>query len=122
MKLSQSLKAGFLTALFLLSSCATTKYSDDLYKNDYTKLKTGRTYSFSLKDSSKKQKMIFMSTDSENITGFVSSKDSTQVSLSKSNVTAVRDQTKARVTAGAVVIGAAAVGALVLSSTRATSN
>ncbi|WP_262919072.1 hypothetical protein [Chryseobacterium daecheongense] len=39
--------------------------------------------------------------------------------IPKSNVAAVKDRSKARVVAGATVIGAAGVAALVLSSTRA---
>lgn len=119
MKAAVLLKSSLLTSLFVITSCATTKYSEDVSKNDYSNLEAGRMYIVTLKDGSKKQKMLFRNVEGDNIVGTAGKKDSTEVIIPKSNVAAVKDRSKARVVAGATVIGAAGVAALVLSSTRA---
>jgi hypothetical protein len=119
MKAAVLLKSSLLTSLFVISSCATTKYSEDVSKNDYSNLEAGRMYIVTMKDGSKKQKMLFRNVEGDNIIGTAGKKDSTEVIIPKSNVAAVKDRSKARVVAGATVIGAAGVAALVLSSSRA---
>ncbi|WP_294211663.1 hypothetical protein [uncultured Chryseobacterium sp.] len=119
MKASVLFKSSLLTSLFVISSCATTKYTEDISKNDYSNLEAGKMYVVTLKDGSKKQTMLFRNVEGDNIVGTAGKKDSTVVIIPKSNVSAVKDRSKARVTAGAVVIGAAGVAALVLSSSRA---
>lgn len=118
MKASVLLKSSLLTSLFVISSCATTKYSEDTAKNDYSNLEAGRMYTVMMKDGSKKQKMLFRNVDGDNLIGTAGKKDSTVVTIPKSNVAAVKDSRKAGITTGAVVIGAAGVAALVLSATR----
>ncbi|WP_419869090.1 hypothetical protein [Chryseobacterium sp. CT-SW4] len=119
MKAAVLLKSSLLTSLFVVSSCATTHYTGDVEKNNYSNLEAGRTYVFTMKDGSKKQKMLFRNIQGDNIIGTVSKKDSTVVSIPKANVAASKDRAKANVTAGAFVIGAAGVAALVVSATRA---
>ncbi|RMZ61015.1 hypothetical protein D1632_03335 [Chryseobacterium nematophagum] len=119
MKASLLLKSSLLTSLFVISSCATTKYTEDVSKNDYSNLAAGRTYVIMMKDGSKNQKMLFRNVDGDNLIGTAGKKDSTQVIIPKADVAAVRDTRKARTTAGAVVIGAAGVAALVISASRA---
>ncbi|ASW75087.1 hypothetical protein IQ37_00475 [Chryseobacterium piperi] len=119
MKVSVLLKSSFLTSLFLISSCATTKYSEDVSKNNYSNLEAGRVYIVTMKDGSKKQKMLFRNVQGDNIAGTTGKKDSTEVIIPKANVAAVKDRSRARVTAGAVVIGAAAAAAIVISASRA---
>ncbi|MFP7656842.1 MULTISPECIES: hypothetical protein [Chryseobacterium] len=119
MKASVLLKSSLLTSLFLISSCATTKYSEDISKNNYSNLEAGRIYIVTMKDGSKKQKMLFRNIQGDNIVGTVGKKDSTEVIIPKSNVAAVKDRSRARVTGGAVLIGAAAAAAIVVSASRA---
>ncbi|MCW3160428.1 hypothetical protein [Chryseobacterium oryctis] len=119
MKASVLLKSSLLTSLFVISSCATTKYSEDVAKNDYSNLQAGRMYTVMMKDGSKNQKMLFRNVDGNNIIGTAGKKDSTEVIIPKSNIAAVRDNKKAAITTGAAVIGAAGVAAIVLSSSRA---
>ena len=119
MKASVLLKSSLLTSLFVISSCATTKYTQDVAKNDYSNLQAGRTYVVTMRDGSKNQRMLFRNVDGDNLVGTAGKKDSTVVTIPKSNVAAVRDSRKARTTAGAVVIGAAGVAALVISASRA---
>jgi len=119
MKASVLLKSSLLTSLFVISSCATTKYTDDTAKNNYSNLEAGRMYTVMMKDGSKNQKMLFRNVDGNNLIGTAGKKDSTEVIIPKSNVAAVRDIRKARTTAGAVVIGAAGVAALVISASKA---
>ncbi|WEK69088.1 MAG: hypothetical protein P0Y62_14710 [Candidatus Chryseobacterium colombiense] len=119
MKASVLLKSSLLTSLFVISSCATTKYTDDIAKNNYSNLEAGRMYTVMMKDGSKNQKILFRNVDGNNLIGTAGKKDSTEVIIPKANVAAVRDIRKARTTAGAVVIGAAGVAALVISASKA---
>ncbi|WP_326981848.1 hypothetical protein VUJ46_16660 [Chryseobacterium sp. MYb264] len=119
MKASVLLKSSLLTSLFVISSCATTKYTEDTSKNDYSNLQAGRMYTVKMKDGSKSQKMLFRNIDGDNLIGTAGKKDSTEVIIPKADVAAVRDNKKAAITTGAVVIGAAGVAAIVLSSSRA---
>ncbi|MPS64159.1 MULTISPECIES: hypothetical protein [Chryseobacterium] len=119
MKASVLLKSSLLTSLFVISSCATTKYTDDIAKNNYSNLEAGRMYTVMMKDGSKNQKILFRNVDGNNLIGTAGKKDSTEVIIPKANVAAVRDIRKARTAAGAVVIGAAGVAALVISASRA---
>ncbi|MBK1894452.1 hypothetical protein [Chryseobacterium paridis] len=119
MKASVLLKSSLLTSLFLISSCATTKYSEDVSKNNYSNLEAGRIYIVTMKDGSKKQKMLFRNIQGDNIIGTAGKKDSTEVIIPKANVAAVKDRSRARVAGGAVLIGAAAAAAIVVSASRA---
>lgn len=122
MKFSLSLKSALLPILFIFSSCATTKYSDNVANNNYTNLKTGRPYSFTLKNGGKKEKMYFFQTKGDSIYGFKSKKDSTVVVLPKSSVSEAKDLKKASFSTAAVAIGAVGAAAIIISSTRATHN
>lgn len=119
MRASVLLKSSLLTSLFVLSSCATTKYSEDISKNNYSNLEAGRMYTVTMRDGSKSQKMLFRNIDGDNLIGTAGKKDSAEVIIPKSNVVSVKDRFRARVAGGAVVIGAAAVAAIVISSSRA---
>ncbi|WP_294290401.1 hypothetical protein [uncultured Chryseobacterium sp.] len=108
-----------MTSLFVISSCATTKYSMDTAKNDYSNLQAGKMYTVMMRDGSKNQKMLFRNVEGDNLIGTAGRKDSTVVTIPKANVAAVRDSRKAGMATGAVVIGAAGVAALVFSASRA---
>ncbi|REC51698.1 MULTISPECIES: hypothetical protein [Chryseobacterium] len=119
MKASVLLKSSLLTSLFVISSCATTKYSMDTAKNDYSNLEAGKVYTVMMRDGSKNRKMLFRNVEGDNLIGTKGKKDSTVVTIPKANVAAVRDSRKARITTGATIIGAAGVAALVFSASRA---
>jgi hypothetical protein len=119
MKASVLLKSSLLTSLFVISSCATTKYSMDISKNDYSNLEAGKVYTVMMRDGSKNQKMLFRNVVGDNLIGTKGKKDSTVVTIPKANVAAVRDSRKARIATGATIIGAAGVAALVFSASRA---
>lgn len=122
MKLSLSFKSVLLALLFILSSCATTEYSNNVAANNYTNLKSGRPYTFTLNNGAKKQKMYFFQTKGDSIYGFKSKKDSTVVALSKASVTSAKDLRKASLSTAAIAIGAAGAAAIIISSSRATHN
>lgn len=119
MRASVLLKSSLLTSLFVISSCATTKYSMDTAKNDYSNLQAGRMYTVMMRDGSKNQKMLFRNVEGDQLIGTAGKKDSTVVTIPKANVAAVRDSRKSSIATGAVVIGAAGVAALVFSASRA---
>lgn len=119
MKASVLLKSSLLTSLFLVSSCATTKFSENVSQNNYSTLEAGKVYVFTLKDGSKKQKMLFRNVQGDNLIGTAGKKDSTEVIIPKSNVVSAKDKSKSNVTTGAVIIGAAAAAAIVISASRA---
>ncbi|AKK72799.1 hypothetical protein HX13_15095 [Chryseobacterium sp. P1-3] len=119
MKASVLLKSSLLTSLFVVSSCATTKYSEDISKNNYSNLEAGKIYVVTMRDGSPKQKILFRNVMGDNLVGTAGKKDSTEVIIPKAKVAAVKDRSKARILAGATVIGAAGVAALVISSSRA---
>lgn len=119
MKASVLLKSSLLTGLFVISSCATTKYTEDISKNNYSNLEAGKIYVVTPRDGSKKQTILFRNIDGENIIGTAGKKDSAEVVIPKSNIASVKDRSKARVAGAGVVIGAAGVAALVISSMRA---
>lgn len=119
MKASVLLKSSLLTTLFVISSCATTKYSEDISKNNYSNLEAGKMYVVTSRDGSKKQTILFRNVDGDNIIGTAGKKDSTEVVIPKSNVASVKDRSKARVAGGAVIIGAAGAAAIVISALRA---
>ncbi|WP_228409291.1 hypothetical protein [Chryseobacterium sp. HMWF001] len=108
-----------MTSLFVISSCATTKYSMDTAKNDYSNLEAGKVYTVMMRDGSKNQKMLFRNVEGDNLIGTKGKKDSTVVTIPKANVAAVRDSRKAGIATGATIIGAAGVAALVFSASRA---
>lgn len=91
----------------------------DTAKNDYSNLEAGRMYTVMMRDGSKSQKMLFRNVEGDNIIGTAGKKDSTVVTIPKSNVAAVRDSRKAKINTAGVVIGAAGVAALVISASRA---
>ncbi|REC48950.1 hypothetical protein [Chryseobacterium pennipullorum] len=119
MKASVLLKSSLLTSLFVITSCATTKYSEDISKNNYSNLEAGKVYKITMRDGSPKQKILFRNVVGDNIVGTAGKKDSTEVVIPKANVAAVKDSRKARIAVGATVIGAAGVAALIISSSRA---
>lgn len=119
MKAPVLLKSALFSTLFIISSCATTKYSENVSTNNYSNLQAGKIYVVTPRDGSKKQKILFRNVDGDNIIGTAGKKDSTEVIIPKSNVASVKDRSKARVVAGATVIGAAGVAAIVISSLRA---
>lgn len=122
MRASVLIKSSLLTSLFVISSCATTKYSEDISQNNYSNLKTGKIYIVEKKDGSAKEKILFKNIVGDNIVGTKGKKDSTEVTIPKSAIASVKDRSVARVTGGAVVIGAAAVAAIAISSSRADKN
>lgn len=119
MKLPLSIKSTFLVLLFLLSSCATVKYGEDVTKNNYSNLQTGKNYVFTMRDGAAKQKMVFSRITGDQILGFANKKDSTMISIPKSSVSEVKDVKKATATIAGIALGTAAVGALIITSSRA---
>ncbi|MGL6127998.1 hypothetical protein BBI01_15905 [Chryseobacterium artocarpi] len=119
MKASVLLKSSLLTSLFVITSCATTKYSEDISKNNYSNLEAGKVYKVTMRDGSPKQKILFRNIVGDDLVGIAGKKDSTEVIIPKSNVAAVKDTRKARIAVGATIIGAAGVAAIVISSSRA---
>ena len=118
MKTPLSVKSTLLCGLFILSSCGTIKFSDDVKEKQFGDLQTGRMYSFKLKNAAQ-QKMVFSRLTDSEIIGFANKRDSTIVTVAKDNVLEARDTKKSTVVTVASVIGAAAAGALVISSLRA---
>jgi hypothetical protein len=118
MKRQLPLTSILFAGLLLLSSCATTKYAEDLSKNDYSQLLSGKSYSFSLRDSKLKQKMKFNQIKNDSIIGYTGKKDSVRISLAKGNVTGVRDNTKHTVTTVGAAIGVAAAVLIGVSASR----
>lgn len=121
MKLSLSIKSTLLSASVLLSSCATTKYSDNPSQNNYYNLKTGAPYSLGLRDG-KSQKMIFQRISNDSILGFTSKNDSTIVAVHKNNVATAKNLRASTMGTAAIAIGLAGAAAIAVSSSRATSN
>lgn len=119
MKAPVLLKSALFSTLFIISSCATTKYSENISTNNYSNLQAGKIYVVTPRDGSKKQKILFRNVHGDNIIGTAGKKDSTEIIIPKSNVASVKDRSKARVVGGAAVIGAAGVAAIVISSLRA---
>jgi hypothetical protein len=66
MKASVLLKSSLLTSLFVISSCATTKYSDDISKNNYSNLEAGKVYTVMMRDGSK-TKILFRNVVGDNL-------------------------------------------------------
>lgn len=122
MRASVLLKSSLLTSLIVISSCATTTYSEDISQNNYSNLQAGKIYIVNKKDGSEKETILFRNIDGDNIIGTKGKKDSTEVVIPKSNIESVKDRSKARVVGGAIVIGAAATAAIVISSMRADKN
>lgn len=119
MKISLSAKSLLLTAAFVFSSCATTKYNDDVSLNNYSNLLSGRSYTFKLKNSKVGQRMIFTDVQNDSIIGYVSKKDSSRIALAKTNVMEVKDNRKANTAIAGGVIGVLGVAAIVVSASRA---
>lgn len=119
MKVSTILKSTFLTSLFVVSSCATTKYSEDVNRNSYTNLHPGKKYVFKMRDGSKSETLIFHHINGDKIYGVKNKKDSVETSIEKAKVLSAKDKSKAAITTGAVVIGAAGAAALVIGASRA---
>ncbi|KNB62396.1 MULTISPECIES: hypothetical protein [Chryseobacterium] len=119
MRASVLLKSSLFTGLFVVSSCATTKYSENISTNNYSNLEAGKIYVVTPRDGSKKQTILFRNINGDNIIGTAGKKDSTEVVIPKSNIASVKDRSQARVVGGAAVIGAAGVAAIVISSLRA---
>lgn len=119
MKASVLLKSSLLTGLFILSSCATTKYSENISTNNYSNLEAGKMYVVTPRDGSKKQTILFRNISGDNVIGTAGKKDSAEIVIPKANIASVKDRSKGRVLGGAVVIGAAGVAAIVISALRA---
>ncbi|WP_312075157.1 hypothetical protein [Chryseobacterium sp.] len=122
MRASVLLKSSLLTGLFMISSCATTTYSEDISQNNYSNLQAGKIYFVNKKDGSPRETILFRNVDGDNIIGTKGKKDSTEVVIPKSNIESVKDRSIGRVTTGAIVIGTAAAAAIVISSMRADKN
>ncbi len=122
MRLSLSSKSILLAGVFALSSCATTKYSDDVNQNNFSNLRAGKPYSFKLKNSTETKKMLFSNLTADSIIGYSTKRDSTRISLAKKNVRESKDLRNAKIQTAAYVIGAVGVAAIVISSSKATSN
>jgi len=122
MRASVLLKSSLLTGLFMISSCATTNYSEDISQNNYSNLQAGKIYFVNKKDGSPRETILFRNVDGDNIIGTKGKKDSTEVVIPKSNIESVKDRSIGRVTTGAIVIGTAAAAAIVISSMRADKN
>ncbi len=122
MRLSLSAKCILLTGAFLFSSCATTKYSSDMKENNFANLRSGRPYTFKLKNSTVSKKMIFSNLTKDSIIGYSKSKDSTRIAIAKANVTESKDLKKATIQTAAIAIGAVGAAAIIISSSRATKN
>jgi len=119
MKASVLLKSSLFTGLLVISSCATTKYSENISTNNYSNLEAGKIYVVTPRDGSKKQTILFRNINGDNIIGTAGKKDSAEIVIPKANIASVKDRSKARVVGGAAVIGAAGVAAIVISSLRA---
>ncbi len=113
MKSKFKLLSFLLGAYFVLYSCsATTKYSSEIAKNNYSNLRTGKTYSFKMNDGSSRQKMVFTRVTKDSIIGMANKKDSTIVAVAKSNVIEAKDVTQSTINTTALVIGGTAAAAL----------
>ncbi len=106
-----------LSVLLLFSSCATTKYSDNSAKNNYSNLQAGKTYVFTTKDKSH-TKMVFNSIKDGAILG--TTKSGEHISLSQSDIVSSRDSRKGLINTLAVLIGATGIAALLVGSSRTT--
>lgn len=119
MKASVLLKSSLLTSLFVISSCATTKYSENIQGNNYSNLEAGKTYVFSMRDGSKRQKLLFRNIKGDTIIGMAGKKDSAEIKIPKSAVASAKDVRKGTIATAGVVIGAAGAAAIVISALRA---
>lgn len=122
MRIALSTKSILVACAFIFSSCATTKYADDVNQKNFSDLKSGRPYSFKLVNSTVSKKMIFSNITKDSIIGYSTKKDSTRIAIAKSNVVQSKDLKKGRIGTAAVVIGVAGAAAILISTTRATSN
>ncbi|MBW8358526.1 MAG: hypothetical protein K0M63_01845 [Weeksellaceae bacterium] len=122
MRLSLSAKSILLTGTFVFSSCATTKYSDDVNQNNFSNLRAGKPYSFKLKNSTETKKMLFSNLTKDSIIGYSTAKDSTRISLAKANVRESKDIRTAKIQTAAYVIGAVGVAAIAISASKASAN
>lgn len=118
MKLPLSIKSSLLVLLFTLSSCATVKYGDDPERNNYSNLQTGKNYVLTMKDGGK-QKILFSRITDSDIIGFTSKKDSTIVTIPKGSVKQSKDVKVANAKLVGGIVGAAAVTALIITSSKA---
>ena len=122
MRLSLSVKSVLVTCAFIFSSCATTKYPEDNNQKNFSNLRTGRPYSFKLKDSKETQKMIFSNLSKDSIIGYSTRKDSTRIAIAKSSVIQSKDIKKSTISTVAIAIGTVGAAAIILGSSRATGN
>ncbi len=122
MRLSLSAKSVLVAAAFIFSSCATTKYPDDVNQKNFSNLRSGKPYSFKLKGSSERKKIVFSNLTKDSIIGYSTNKDSLRIAIAKSNVTESKDVKKSTISTAAIAIGTVGVAAIILSSTRATKN
>lgn len=122
MRLSLSAKSVLVAAAFFFSSCATTKYPEDVNQKNFSDLRSGRPYSFKLNQSTESKKMIFSNLTKDSIIGYSTKRDSTRIAIAKANVREAKDIKKSTISTAAVAIGAVGAAAIILSSTRATSN
>ncbi len=66
--------------------------------------------------------MLFSNLTADSIVGYSTKRDSTRISIAKKNVKESKDLRNAKIQTAAYVIGAVGVAAIVISSTKATSN
>ena len=91
-------------------------------ENNFANLRSGRPYTFKLKNSTVSKKMIFSNLTKDSIIGYSKSKDSTRIAIAKANVTESKDLKKATIQTAAIAIGAVGAAAIIISSSRATKN
>lgn len=121
MRISLSVKAILLASVFVVSSCATTKFSTEVSQNNYSNLRPGIPYSFKLRTNQSK-KMLFSNLTKDSIIGYSTNNDSVRIALSKASVTEAKDLKKSRIQTAAIAIGTVGAAAIILSSSRATRN
>lgn len=119
MRLSLLCKSVPLGALLLLASCGTVKYADSPQERNFSGLQPGRTYGFTLTDG-RTQRMVYTNNTADSLIGYRSAGNPQRVSLGKNMVKASRDRRKSIVTGAGAVIGAAGLGAVIYSATRAS--
>lgn len=119
MKLSFLCKYLPIGALLLLASCGTVKYADTPQERNFSGLQPGRTYAFTMSDG-RTERMVYTNLTADSLAGYRSAANPQRVTLGKNMVKASRDRRKAAVTGAGAVIGAAGLGALIYSASRAS--
>lgn len=106
-------------ALLLLASCGTVKYAEAPQKRNFSGLQPGRTYTFTLTDG-RTERMVYTNLTADSLVGYRSASNPQRVTFGKNMVKVSRDRRKAAITGVGAVIGAAGLGAVIYSATRAS--